>query len=76
MIITNASCFGSYSKKFVCKIEMRETHKIRDNVCDLGETVEQVFAFYKTVYGSDVVMEEEKIILTDNYGEISFAFCV
>ena len=36
-----------YSKKFVCKKEMRETHKTRDNVCDLDETVEQIFAFYK-----------------------------
>ena len=58
------------------KIETGETYKIRDNICELDEAVEQFLAFYASVYGSDVSMKDGKIVLTDDYGEITLSFSV
>ena len=58
------------------RIESGECYKIKDNVTDLNETVEQFFAFYASVYGSDVSMKDGNIVLTGDHGEITFSFSV
>lgn len=56
------------------KIEPGVHYKINDSICDPNEAAEQFFAFYETVYGSDVVMEENTLTLNDTYGKIVFTF--
>jgi len=57
-------------------IETGEYYRIKNDDCALNETVEQFLAFYTLVYGTDVTVKDENILLTDSHGDIVFSFFV